>query len=175
MNIVTYLVLAVLITLFFVMRNYYDTGHDIIDYPLHSLYHANLDHLIANSISFFSLSFIETVIGWKRYLFAIVFIWLVSSLLLFIYHKIVPSRKVYTVGFSAVIFGLMVVYYSLLGQGPAVTLTGLIISILPQIFVPGISWEGHICGVLAGILYILLFPVNKNTNVSTSPNLEYSN
>jgi rhomboid domain-containing protein 1 len=164
MNIVTYIILGILITLFFVMKKFYDTGYDIIDYPLHSLYHANLEHLIANGISFYSLSFIEGIMGSKQFLFAIVFIWIVSSILLYIEHTIVRSRKVYTVGFSAVIFGLIVVYYSLLNQSPAITFTGLTISILPQLFVPNVSFDGHMCGIIAGILYVFLFPVNKKIN-----------
>jgi membrane associated rhomboid family serine protease len=155
-----------MITIFFIMKNFYDTGYDIIDYPLRAFYHGSLDHLIANGISFYSLSFIEDIMGWKQYLFAIVFIWIVSSLLLYTEHKILPSRKVYTVGFSAVIFGLIVIYYSLLGQSSMVTFTGLAISLLPQLFVPGISWEGHLCGIIAGIIYILLFPLDKNMSQS---------
>lgn len=170
MNIITYIILGILFTIFFIMKGFYDTGYDVIDYPLHALYHANLDHLIANSISFYSLSFIENIMGWKQYLFAIIFIWIVSSLLLYTEQKILPSRKVYTVGFSGVIFGLIVIYYSLLNQSPTVTFTGLTVSILPQLFVSNISFDGHLCGIIAGILYIALFPIDKN--IYKSLNLE---
>lgn len=171
MNIITYIILGIIITIFFIMKDFYDTGYDIIDYPLRAFYHADLDHLIANSISLYTLSFIEDIMGSAQFLFAIIFIWIVSSILLYIEHLILPSRKVYTVGFSAVIFGLIVIYYSLLNRSPAVTFTGLTISILPQLFVPGISWEGHLCGILAGILYVILFPIKKNIDQSTIPNL----
>jgi rhomboid domain-containing protein 1 len=77
---------------------------------------------------------------------------------------VIPSRKIYTVGFSGVIFGLLVLYYSLLNQSPGVTLIGLIISIIPQLTIPGISSEGHFAGIIAGVMYILLFPIkNKKT------------
>lgn len=162
MRIVTYIILGMLITIFFIMRKFYDTGYGVIDYPLHSFYHANLSHLIANCISFYSLSFIENIMGSKMFLFAIIFIWIVSSMLLYIEHMIIPSRKVYTVGFSAVIFGLFVIYYSLLNQSPAITFAGLVISILPQLIVQTrVSFDGHMCGIIAGIIYVLLFPVNK--------------
>lgn len=153
--------LGIIVVIFFTPVNFYDTGKDIIDYPLRSFYHANIAHLVANGISLYSLSFIENVIGSTQFFFAIIFIWIVSSLLLYLTHKIFPSRKVYTVGFSAVIFGLIVVYFTLLNQSPAVTLTGLVISIIPQLAVPGISFEGHLCGIVAGIIYVLLFPVKK--------------
>lgn len=164
MNIVTYIILGILITIFFIMKKFYDTGYDIIDYPLRALYHADLNHLVANSISFYSLSFIENIMGRKQFIFAIVFIWLVSSILLYIDHIILPSRKVYTVGFSAVIFGLIVIYYSLLNRSTVVTFAGLAVSILPQLFVPNISFDGHLCGIIAGILYVTMFPLNKKIN-----------
>lgn len=163
MNILTYIILAILIIIFFTM-DFYDSGYDIIDYPIRAFYHADIDHLIANSISLYSLSFIENIIGTAQFLFAITFIWIVSSMLLYIEHIILPSRKVYTVGFSGVIFGLIVIYFTLLNQSPAITFTGLTISILPQLFVHGISFEGHLFGIIAGILYVILFPVNKLIN-----------
>ena len=161
MRIVSIIILGIIVIVFFTSLNSFNTGKDIIDYHLRSFYHANIGHLLANAVSFYSLSFIENIMGSPQFLLAMVFIWIVSSMLLYLYHLIVPSRKVYTVGFSAVIFGLIVIYFSLLNKSPGITMVGLIISILPQILVPGISYEGHICGVIAGILYVLIFPVKK--------------
>lgn len=162
MRIITYIILGIIVLIYFSSFNFYDTGNDIIDYPLHSLYHASISHLIANGISLFALSFMEDIIGWKQFLLAILFIWIVSSILLYIVHKIFPSRKIYTVGFSGIIFGLMVVYYSLLNQSPLVSLGGLILSIVPQLAIPGISFEGHLTGIIAGVIYVLLFPIHYN-------------
>jgi len=161
MRVISYIILGIIILIFLTPINNFNTGKDIIDYPLHAFYHANTSHLIANSISLFSLSFIEEIIGWKQFLLAMVFLWIFSSIILYIIHLILPSRKVYTIGFSGVIFGLMVIYYSLLNQSPGITLVGLVISILPQLAIKGISFEGHLSGIIAGILYILLFPVPK--------------
>ena len=111
----------------------------------------------------------EEIIGWGQFLFAILFIWIVSGIILYIIHKVFPSRKVYTVGFSGVIFGLIVVYYTLLGKGPGVSFIGLLVSILPQLVVPGISFEGHLSGIIAGIIFVLLFPVkNKSGKIVPS-------
>lgn len=161
MKIVTFIILGIIIIIFFTKINYYDTGKEIIDYPLRALHHANMEHLLANGISFYGLSFMEEALGSKQYIISIVFIWIVSSLLLYAYHLMVPSRKRYTVGFSGVIFGLIVVYLSMLNQNLGISIAGLAISILPQIFVPNISWEGHIAGVIAGCLYVLIFRSNK--------------
>uniref|UniRef100_A0A6C0C6S5 Peptidase S54 rhomboid domain-containing protein n=1 Tax=viral metagenome TaxID=1070528 RepID=A0A6C0C6S5_9ZZZZ len=139
--------------------NMYETGSEIINYQLRSFYHANLQHLAANAISFYGLSFIEDVIGTSRFIVCIVFLWIVSSTLLYIYHEMFSSRKILTVGFSAVIFGLFVVYFSLMHESPSMTVAKLVISILPQMIIPGVSFEGHIFGVIAGFLYVTLFPV----------------
>ena len=161
MRIVTYIILGILILVFFTSLNNFNTDKDVLDYPLRSLQHANVQHLLANGVSLFALSFMEEIIGWGQFLMAILFIWIVSSIILLIIHTIFPSRKVHTVGFSGVIFGLFVVYFSLLGKGPGVTLAGLVISILPQLLTPGISFEGHLAGIFAGIIYVMLFPVKK--------------
>ena len=161
MKVVSYTILAILFLVFFSALNFKNTGYDILDYPIRAFYHANMSHLIANAISFWSLSFIEEAMGSGRFLFAMVFIWLVSSMILLLIHKLFPSRKVYTVGFSGVIFGLIVIYYTLLNQGPGITLAGLILSIVPQLAVPGISFEGHLSGIIAGILYVIIFPIKR--------------
>ncbi|UFX99809.1 rhomboid protein [Megavirus baoshan] len=161
MRYVTYILLLIMVVIYFSPANFYDTSNELVNYSLRTYYHANIEHLIANSISLYYLSFLEDSLGHKQFAIAIVFIWLVSSIILYIIHAIMPSRKVYTVGFSGVIFGLIVIYYTSLNQSAGITITGLIISILPQLIVPGISFEGHLSGIIAGIIYITLFPVKN--------------
>ncbi|AGF85170.1 membrane protein [Moumouvirus goulette] len=161
MRYVTYILLIILVVIYFSPINFYNTNNEIINYLLRTFYHANLEHLLANSISLYSLSFLEDLMGHKQFAMAIIFIWIVSSIILYIIHALIPSRKVYTVGFSGVIFGLIVIYYMSLGQGAGITLTGLVVSILPQLVIPGISFEGHLSGIIAGLIYITLFPINK--------------
>lgn len=162
MRIVSYIILGIIVIVFFTKLNFYNTNYEILNYPLRAFYHANISHLFANAISFYSLSFIEDIMGSAKFLFAMLFIWIVSSIMLYVYHRIFPSRKVLTVGFSGVIFGLIVIYYTLLNNAPGITTLGLIVSILPQLLVPGISFEGHVCGILAGVLYVLIFRPSKN-------------
>ncbi|ANB50744.1 hypothetical protein [Powai lake megavirus] len=161
MRYVTYILLLIMVVIYFSPANFYDTSNELVNYSLRTYYHANIEHLIANSISLYYLSFLEDLLGHKQFAIAIIFIWLVSSMILYIIHAIMPSRKVYTVGFSGVIFGLIVIYYFSLNQNPGITMTGLIISILPQLVIPGISFEGHLSGIIAGIIYVTLFPVKK--------------
>ena len=160
MRYITYIIILILILAFLFLNNH-DFGNEPVNYISRSFYHADLTHLLANLFSFYNLSYMEEVIGRAQFIFAIIFIAVISSLLLYIYHKMVPSRKVYTVGFSGVIFGLIVVFYSMLGMSSGESMTRLILSIIPQFFVVGISYEGHICGIIAGLLYITFFPVKK--------------
>jgi membrane associated rhomboid family serine protease len=155
---VTLIILGIIVLIFFLNMEK-ETGIEPIDYGLRGFYHANLQHLIANGFSFLALSFMEDVLGWKRFLFLIFFIWIVSTIILYGIHAVFPSRKVKTVGFSGVIFGLIVVYYSLMGESKYVNMIGLVASIIPQLFMIGISFEGHISGIIAGLIYI--FTIGK--------------
>ncbi len=163
MRIISITILVILVLVYFAKLNRYESSSDFINYQLRSLYHANLQHMIANGISFFALSFIETVLGWKLFLFTMIFLWFVSNCILFTIHAAIPSRKVKTVGFSGVIMGLIVVYISLLNKNPTINIIGLIASILPQFFTVGISFEGHLSGIIAGIILVTIFrPLYRN-------------
>lgn len=160
MAVITIIMISIMILVYLSSFNNYQLNNEVVNYAMRSFYHANMAHLISNMISFYYLSPIEDIVGETNFVFIIVFIWIVSSLLLYTYHQLFPSRKVYTIGFSGIIFGLIVVYYSLLGQKASVSVPGLIISILPQLVVPNISFEGHIAGIIAGALCITFFPSN---------------
>lgn len=151
---ITYILIFSMVLIYLSPINFYDTKSDIINYGIRPFYHADSSHLIANMISFYGLSSMENILGSSQYLFAIVFIWFFSSLFLYVYHLIFKSQKVYTVGFSGVIFGLIVVYYTLMGKTTTETTYSLLLSIIPQLFMTGISSEGHACGILAGLLYV---------------------
>lgn len=153
----TLTILIMLAVIFFSSINGFSTNSDLINYPIRSFYHANLTHLLANGFSLFVLSFMEELIGWQNFLLAILFIWLLSSYILLGIHTFIPKTKAYTVGFSGVIFGLYVLYFSLLGNNNVVSIGGLILSIIPQLFVRGISFAGHLSGILAGIIFVMLF------------------
>jgi rhomboid domain-containing protein 1 len=157
MHIESYIIILIMVIIFFSSYNFYQTGSEIANYNLNSLYHANLTHLLVNMFSLYNLSFLEDVLGEGQFLFAILFIWIVSSILLYLLHSLVPSIKRPTVGFSGVIFGLIVVFYFTMNINKADIMTRLVASIVPQLFMPGISIEGHFCGIIAGLMYVTLF------------------
>jgi membrane associated rhomboid family serine protease len=147
--------------MYFTINNY-QTTIETINYQLRTFYHANLSHMFGNLFSFIMVSNLENVLGSQQYFLCIVFISVLSSLMLQLYHNTFESRKVYTIGFSAVVYGLFVVYIYALSTNKGVSAVNLIIGLLPQIFMLGVSWEGHICGIFSGLIYVTLFPIKKD-------------
>lgn len=154
MQIITLIIIFIVTLIYFSRYNLKMFRGDLTNYMVGPLYHANMSHLLANMTSLFFLSRVEQSIGWGTYIEAILFIWVVSSLLLFTLHNLVPAMKVKTVGFSGIIFGLIVVNYVLSGMRSTTAAKYLILSIIPQIMIPNISVEGHFCGILAGLIYV---------------------
>jgi membrane associated rhomboid family serine protease len=157
---ITVLILTILI-LIFVFHLEQESDNELLNYGMRAFYHANTQHLIANGISLLLLSTVETALGWKKFLGIILFLWATSSFLLYVTHSIFPSRKIETIGFSGVIYGLYVVYFSLLGATKYINIGILIASIIPQFFMKGISVEGHLCGIVSGGICVALFGRNK--------------
>lgn len=157
MYVVTFVILGILFLVYLSALNLKDTGVEFFDYYLRVGYHVNMSHLLANAVSFIILSPMEEILGWQKFLFAIIFIWLISTLILYTIHVVIPSRKIPTVGFSGVIFGLMVIYLSLLNKDQMLSIVALVASIIPQIFVKGISFEGHLSGIIAGFIFVKFF------------------
>lgn len=164
MRYISYIILFIIVLIFLLPLNLKNTSNDIVNNIIRPFYHANALHLIANFISFYGLSPIEELMGHLQFLIAIFFLWITSSMLLLFYHKLIPSRKITTVGFSGVIFGLTVIYIRLVNVDPNMSYIKLLLSILPQIVIPNVSIEGHICGILAGILYVTLFSLSYHNN-----------
>lgn len=154
---ISLLIIVVLCIIFATKLNSLDTRYESFNYLWRSLRHADMMHIAANLIAFFYLSKLETQLGSMMFGLVVASIWIVSSLMLYAYHKLLPSRQRYTVGFSAVVFGLLVIFYLIDGRSGRSVLTSMIFVIAPQIAFPGISYEGHACGVLAGFLTWFLF------------------
>ena len=157
MYVVTYVILGILFLIYLSEYNMQDTGIEIYDYYIRTMYHVNMSHLLANSVSLIILSPMEDILGWQKFLFAIIFIWIISVFILIVIHQAVPSRKVPTYGFSGVIFGLMVIYLYLLNRDEMLSIVALVASVIPQIFIQGISFEGHLSGIIAGFMFVKFF------------------
>jgi membrane associated rhomboid family serine protease len=132
---------------------------DIVTAPF---LHGSFDHLMANTVPLFILGFLAALRGLGRFLAVSVLIILVSGLAVWLTS---PAGSV-TVGASGLIFG----YFSfvvlrgfidrhaldiLIGIVIAILYGGLLWGVLP--IQAGVSWQGHLFGLIGGILAAFLF------------------
>lgn len=121
------------------------------------LLHASWAHLAANTVPFLVFGFLAMAGGMRQWIGVTATIWLLSGLGVWL---VGPSDTV-TIGASGVIFGWLVF---LLARGffarsarqialavvLAVVWGSVLLGVLPGH--PGVSWQGHLFGALAGLL-----------------------
>ncbi|GAA1023976.1 MULTISPECIES: rhomboid family intramembrane serine protease [Amycolatopsis] len=121
------------------------------------LLHAGWSHLFSNTVPVLIFSFLAMAAGIGRFAVVTAIIWLVSGLGVWL----VGPSNAYTVGASGLAFGWLayllvrgLFHRSLAQIAVAVVLlgiwSGMLWGLLPGN--PGISWQGHLFGALAGIL-----------------------
>ena len=121
------------------------------------LLHAGWSHLFANTVPVLVLSFLAMAAGLGRFALVTAIIWVVSGLGVWL---IGPANSV-TVGASGLAFGWLAyllvrgIFNRAAGQIlVAVVLlgvwSGMLAGLLPG--TPGVSWQGHVFGALAGVL-----------------------
>lgn len=123
-----------------------------LNYLLRVFFHANLQHVLANGMSLFAIKDLNKILTDTQILKIMVSIWIMSSLMLYLIHSINPDFKRITIGFSGVVLGLVIVNdYLTTGELFQVSFNNLL-AILPHFFIPGVSFAGHLTGIIAGIL-----------------------
>lgn len=132
-----------------------DSGVGPIDYTLRSFFHANFLHLAANLFTLWQLSDLGKSFTTMQFINLIILLTIMSSLILYLINIIIPSTKTITVGFSGVIFGLFVISQKLSGHDLTHIGTKNFLEILPQLLIPGISFWGHLSGIISGFIYIM--------------------
>jgi membrane associated rhomboid family serine protease len=121
------------------------------------LLHGGFAHLIANTLPFFVFGFLVLAAGLGQFLLVTAVIWVLGGLGVWL---TAPDGSV-TVGMSGVIFGWLVfllVRGFFAGSGKQILLAvglffvwgGILLGVLPG--QPGVSWQGHLFGALAGLL-----------------------
>src|SRR3954451_16987866 len=126
------------------------------------LLHAGLAHLIANTVPFLVLGWLVALRGRRDYIMVTCFVTLVGGGAVWLVGRPFSNH----IGASGVIFGYL---GFLLARGffersaQAILLSivalllygGIIWGVLPT--TPGVSWEGHLFGLLAGVMAAKLF------------------
>jgi membrane associated rhomboid family serine protease len=135
------------------------------------LLHANWAHLAANTGPALVLGFLVTLAGLSRFLWATAIIWIVGGFGTWLIGDI-PCPHTDHIGASGLIFGwltFLLVFGFFVRSGWQI-LIGLVVLVIygsvlwgavPELNVcGGVSWQGHLCGGLAGVLaaYLLSRP-----------------
>ena len=129
------------------------------------LLHADWAHLLANTIPALVLGFLVTLAGLSRFVWATAIIWIVGGLGTWLIGGLGSCRMPTNhIGASGLIFGwlaFLVVFGWLTRHLWQIAVSLLVLVVYGGILwgaVPvldrcgGVSWQGHLCGALAGVL-----------------------
>jgi membrane associated rhomboid family serine protease len=138
------------------------------------LLHSSWQHLLANTGPALVLGFLMTLAGLARFVAATAIVWILGGFGTWLIGNIGAPPGVETdhIGASGLIFGWLTfllvfgiftrnVWEIVLGLIVLLVYGGVLLGILPGTF--GVSWQGHLCGALAGVLaaYLLSGPERK--------------
>ena len=140
------------------------------------LLHANWQHLIANTVPALVLGFLMTLAGMSRFIFATAIIWIVGGAGTWLIGNVGNScgGEPDIIGASGLIFGWLtfLLVFGFFTRKVWEIVVGLVVlfvygtvlfGALPQVGCTGISWQGHLCGAIAGVFaaYLLSGPERK--------------
>lgn len=140
------------------------------------LLHANWAHLLANTGPALVLGFLMTLAGQSRFLLATAIVWLVGGLGTWLIGNVGSAcGPTDHIGASGLIFGWLAflvvfgwftrrIWQILVGLVVLVLYGGILWGAVPVLNVcGGVSWQGHLCGAIAGVLaaYLLAGPERK--------------
>jgi membrane associated rhomboid family serine protease len=157
------------------------------------LLHANWQHLMANTVPALILGFLVTLSGLSRFVFATAIIWILGGIGTWLIGDL-GSHCPYVgvqcttnhIGASGLIFGWLtfLIVFGFFIRSAWQIIVGVIVffiygsvllGVLPGTL--GVSWQGHLCGAIAGVIaaYLLSGPERKareqRKNKSANPYL----
>ncbi|MGW7076439.1 rhomboid family intramembrane serine protease [Streptomyces sp. NPDC054866] len=136
--------------------------------------HFGFDHLLANSVPLLILGFLAALSGIRRFAAVIAVIILVSGLGVWL---TAPAHSV-TAGASGVVFGLFgyLLVRGFVNHRPVDVLTGvLVLALYGSILLgalpttAGVSWQGHLFGLLGGVAAAFLFRNGPRRDFPAAP------
>jgi membrane associated rhomboid family serine protease len=143
------------------------------------LLHANWQHLMANTVPALILGFLVTLSGLSRFVFATAIIWILGGVGTWLIGDL-GSHCPYVgvqcttnhIGASGLIFGWLtfLIVFGFFIRSAWQIIVGVIVffiygsvllGVLPGTL--GVSWQGHLCGAIAGVIaaYLLSGPERK--------------
>ena len=140
------------------------------------LLHANWQHLADNTVPALVLGFLVTLAGLSRFVFATAIIWIVGGLGTWLIGNVgnTCGGEPNIIGASGLIFGWLtfLLVFGFFTRKIWQIVVGLIVLFIygtvllgavPVVGCTGISWQGHLCGAIAGVIaaYLLSGPERK--------------
>ena len=139
------------------------------------LLHANWQHLAANTVPALVLGFLVALTGMARFVSATAIIWIVGGLGTWLIGNIGCGLETNHIGASGLIFGWLtfLLIFGVFTRHVWQIVTGIVVlfvyggvlwGALPELNTcGGVSWQGHLCGAIAGVLaaYWLSGPERK--------------
>jgi membrane associated rhomboid family serine protease len=120
------------------------------------LLHADWAHLIANTVPALVLGFLVTLAGMARFVWATAIIWILGGLGTWLIGGLgscsLPTNHI---GASGLIFGWLTrhIWQMVASIVVGFAYGGILLGALPVLDrCGGVSWQGHLCGALAGVL-----------------------
>lgn len=138
--------------------------------------HANWQHLIANTVPMLVLGFLMTLAGLSRFVWATAIIWILGGFGTWLIGNVGSScGPTDHIGASGLIFGWLAfllvfgifvrhAWDIIIGLVVLFAYGGVLLGALPVLGVcGGVSWQGHLCGAIAGVVaaYLLSAPERK--------------
>ncbi len=129
------------------------------------LLHADWAHLLANTVPALVLGFLVTLAGMSRFVWATAIIWILGGLGTWLIGDIGSCRmQTIHIGASGLIFGWLAfllvfgwltrhIWWIVTGLVVLVVYGGILWGAVPVLDrCGGVSWQGHLCGAIAGVL-----------------------
>ncbi|HLU56990.1 MAG TPA: rhomboid family intramembrane serine protease [Pseudonocardia sp.] len=127
------------------------------------LLHGSLAHLLGNTVPFLVFGFLAMAGGFRQFVVVTATIWILSGIGVWLTGDIgmPPGAESVHIGASGVIFGWLVFLLTrgffarsalqiLMAVGLFLVWGGILLGVLPG--QPGVSWQAHLFGALAGLL-----------------------
>lgn len=140
------------------------------------LLHAGWPHLIANTVPMLVLGFLMTLAGLSRFIWATVIVWILGGFGTWLIGNMGSScGPTDHIGASGLIFGwlaFLLVFglfvrklsHVVIGLVVFFVYGGVLLGAMPVLHqCGGVSWQGHLCGAIAGVVaaYLLSAPERK--------------
>lgn len=131
---------------------------------LSNFVHVNFYHLLSNLVGIYSLSIVEERLGYKNFLSLLIFILVFNTAFEAVLHKFIDTPC--SIGFSAVLFGFLSFDFVKEKRFDYRLMISVILHLISTRNDKSISMQGHIVGIVSGIIAGLLYrEIDKNLRI----------